>query len=337
MRGRAVREAVREESVVEKVEDTVRRFPHHRQRRGQPLRRQRCSSLHSLLRQQLLTQGTKMAAAFRKLFRSSDKLEPQYHTTEASPTTTTTTTTTTSNNHINHNTCRDSSSRTSMNTAGNRSQLSGAWGQDTTGEGVVALVGGGGCIGAGSGDGGSAGGHNGLNSPSTARKFFSRHTYLEGSRVGPSEGVVSQHSPKSSSRGKTPLGASAPTSTGVLFKKASQGSSGAAGGSGGSGGGILNESTTKHMKIVRTRRLMKEFQELSRGQQNAKDPVFTVDLVNDCLYEWKVKLLRVDPDSELHRDMQEMNVHHILLSLSFPENFPFHPPFLRVLSPRLEK
>ncbi|XP_047493836.1 ubiquitin-conjugating enzyme E2Q-like protein CG4502 [Penaeus chinensis] len=35
--------------------------------------------------------------------------------------------------------------------------------------------------------------------------------------------------------------------------------------------------------------------------------------------------------------MEELGIHHILLSLSFPENFPFHPPFLRVLSPRLEK
>ena len=50
-----------------------------------------------------------------------------------------------------------------------------------------------------------------------------------------------------------------------------------------------------------------------------------------------MKLLRVDGDSALSRDMQELGVHHILLSISFPENFPFQPPFLRVLSPRLEK
>ncbi|KAG7153463.1 Ubiquitin-conjugating enzyme E2Q-like protein [Homarus americanus] len=128
------------------------------------------------------------------------------------------------------------------------------------------------CVGA-SGGSNSHSGVNGLNSPSTAKRFFSRHTYLEGSRVGPAEGV-SQHSPKST-RSKGSL--SSPPSA-ATFKKSPPPAA---------AGGLLNESTTKHMKMVRTRRLMKEYQELSKGQQNTKDPVFTVDLVNDCLYEWK--------------------------------------------------
>ncbi|XP_071549151.1 uncharacterized protein [Panulirus ornatus] len=289
-----------------------------RQRR----RRQRCPSLHSLLRRQLQAQRTKMAAAFRKLFRSGEKPEAQYPPVARGATTC-------------KNAGRDQggggggaakgqnatprgqgSNARMQNSSSGRSQASGAWSQNGgTGGEVLA-----------------AGGHNGLNSPSTARRFFSRHSYLEGSRVGPAEGVVPQHSPKSSSsssnRSKNQPTSTAPSaspSSGVMFKKSPP------------QGGILNESTSKHMKMVRTRRLMKEYQELSRVQQTAKDPVFTVDLVNDCLYEWKVKLLRVDSESELYRDMQELGVHHILLSLSFPENFPFHPPFLRVLSPRLEK
>ncbi|KAK4288722.1 hypothetical protein Pmani_038263 [Petrolisthes manimaculis] len=95
--------------------------------------------------------------------------------------------------------------------------------------------------------------------------------------------------------------------------------------------------TTKHMKLVRSRRLMKEYEELKKRQLKLKEPIFTVELVNDCLYEWKVKLRQVDEDSELHRDMQQLGIHHILLSITFPDNFPFQPPFLRVLSPRMEK
>ena len=63
-----------------------------------------------------------------------------------------------------------------------------------------------------------------------------------------------------------------------------------------------------------------------------------IKLIKICfLYFFQVKLLRLDPESDLYKDMEEMSIPHILLSLSFPENFPFQPPFLRVLSPRLEK
>lgn len=232
-------------------------------------RRQRCSSLHSLLRRQLNLQRTKMAAAFRKLFRSAEKPEGQYPAARA-PTA-----------------CKTSGrdqpggagakgqnvtprgqgpASRGQNPSSGRSQASGAWSQGGGTGGEVLAVGG--------------AGHNGLNSPSTARRFFSRHTYLEGSRVGPAEGIVPQHSPKSTSRSKNQPTSTAPSaspSSGGLFKKSPP-------------GGILNESTSKHMKVVRTRRLMKEYQELSRVQQSLKDPVFTVDLVNDCLYEWKVSV-----------------------------------------------
>ncbi|KAA0201783.1 hypothetical protein HAZT_HAZT006707 [Hyalella azteca] len=42
-----------------------------------------------------------------------------------------------------------------------------------------------------------------------------------------------------------------------------------------------------HMKRVRSRRLMKEFQELTKISQSTPNPVFSVALVNDCLFEWK--------------------------------------------------
>ncbi|EFB18973.1 hypothetical protein PANDA_017616, partial [Ailuropoda melanoleuca] len=49
-----------------------------------------------------------------------------------------------------------------------------------------------------------------------------------------------------------------------------------------------------------------------------------------------VKLHQVDKDSVLWQDMKETNTEFILLNLTFPDNFPFSPPFMRVLSPRLE-
>jgi len=61
------------------------------------------------------------------------------------------------------------------------------------------------------------------------------------------------------------------------------------------------------------------------------------DLINDNLFEWHVRLFNIDPESSLAQDMVEFNVPHILLHLIFPDNFPFAPPFMRVVEPRIEK
>ncbi|EDV59190.1 ubiquitin-conjugating enzyme E2Q-like protein CG4502 [Drosophila erecta] len=89
-------------------------------------------------------------------------------------------------------------------------------------------------------------------------------------------------------------------------------------------------------QTIRSRRLMKEYREMER-LQTKNDAVFTVELVNDSLFEWHVRLHVIDPDSPLARDMVEMGVPAILLHLSFPDNFPFAPPFMRVVEPRIEK
>lgn len=61
------------------------------------------------------------------------------------------------------------------------------------------------------------------------------------------------------------------------------------------------------------------------------------ELINDNLFEWHVRLFHVDPESPLAHDMLELDVEHILVHLIFPENFPFAPPFMRVVEPRIEK
>ncbi|XP_063040929.1 ubiquitin-conjugating enzyme E2Q-like protein 1 [Engraulis encrasicolus] len=88
----------------------------------------------------------------------------------------------------------------------------------------------------------------------------------------------------------------------------------------------------QHCTQVRTRRLMKELQEIRRLGDN----FITVELLDDNLFEWNVKLHQVDKDSALWQDMKETNTEFILLNVTFPDNFPFSPPFMRVLTPRLE-
>lgn len=81
---------------------------------------------------------------------------------------------------------------------------------------------------------------------------------------------------------------------------------------------------------------MKEYSEIQR-MEHRPDSTFTAELVNDNLFEWHVRLHKVDPESKLAADMGELGVPHILLHVKFPDNFPFAPPFMRVISPRIEK
>lgn len=84
--------------------------------------------------------------------------------------------------------------------------------------------------------------------------------------------------------------------------------------------------------VQATDRLMKELREVYRSESYRRD-VFSVELVNDSLYEWNVKLHTVDPDSPLQSDLtllkQKEGQDHILLNLLFKENYPFEPPFIR--------
>ncbi|XP_007520604.2 ubiquitin-conjugating enzyme E2Q-like protein 1 [Erinaceus europaeus] len=109
----------------------------------------------------------------------------------------------------------------------------------------------------------------------------------------------------------------------------SQPAPGVAGGLGGPG---APGARPQHCAQVRSRRLMKELQDIAR----LSDRFISVELVDESLFDWNVKLHQVDQDSVLWQDMKETNTEFILLNLTFPDNFPFSPPFMRVLSPRLE-
>ncbi|UYV66100.1 UBE2QL1 [Cordylochernes scorpioides] len=101
--------------------------------------------------------------------------------------------------------------------------------------------------------------------------------------------------------------------------------------------GPLSENVAKHNQAVRARRLMREYREICRGTAGMEKPPFAVELVNDSLFEWNVRLFQVDPESDLYRDMVDTRTSCILLNLTFPDNFPFAPPFMRVISPHIEK
>lgn len=84
---------------------------------------------------------------------------------------------------------------------------------------------------------------------------------------------------------------------------------------------------------------MKELADIEKFNQASETPSFTVELVDDKLDEWHVKVLTssIDSSSELYVDLKKLKISHILLQIDFPPSFPFLPPFIRVISPSIDK
>lgn len=65
--------------------------------------------------------------------------------------------------------------------------------------------------------------------------------------------------------------------------------------------------------------------------------MYSIELVNDSIYEWNIRLKSVDPDSPLHNDLvllkEKEGRDSILLNIMFKESYPFEPPFVRVVHP----
>ncbi|EFP12518.1 CRE-UBC-25 protein [Caenorhabditis remanei] len=91
--------------------------------------------------------------------------------------------------------------------------------------------------------------------------------------------------------------------------------------------------------ITATDRLMKEIRDIHRSE-HYKNGVYTFELEKEeNLYQWWVKLHKVDEDSPLFEDMKklkaEQNQDHLLFSFTFNETFPCEPPFVRVVAPHI--
>ncbi|XP_031574132.1 ubiquitin-conjugating enzyme E2 Q2-like [Actinia tenebrosa] len=88
--------------------------------------------------------------------------------------------------------------------------------------------------------------------------------------------------------------------------------------------------------VQATDRLMKELRDVYRSD-SYKSGNYSVQLNDDNLYDWSIKIMRVDPESTLHKDMIQLKkqegLDHIHLNLSFTDKFPFDPPFARVCYP----
>lgn len=81
---------------------------------------------------------------------------------------------------------------------------------------------------------------------------------------------------------------------------------------------------------------MKELRDIYRSE-SFKNEMYSIELVNDSIYEWNIRLRSVDPDSPLYNDLvllkEKEGKDSILLNIIFKETYPFEPPFVRVVHP----
>eukprot|EP00978_Attheya_sp_CCMP212_P042071 scaffold250627_cov46-Attheya_sp.AAC.2 len=57
----------------------------------------------------------------------------------------------------------------------------------------------------------------------------------------------------------------------------------------------------------------------------------------DSMDKWRIKLFKFDEDSNLHKDLVVLGVDHVELEMGFPDQYPFEPPFVRVVQPRFKR
>lgn len=77
------------------------------------------------------------------------------------------------------------------------------------------------------------------------------------------------------------------------------------------------------MKIIKEYRLLK----------SKKDSNFRIDVNPEYPYLWKIFITKFDENALITTDMKKLNIKEIELELKFGNDYPFSPPFIRVVKP----
>uniref|UniRef100_H2YEH1 UBC core domain-containing protein n=1 Tax=Ciona savignyi TaxID=51511 RepID=H2YEH1_CIOSA len=103
----------------------------------------------------------------------------------------------------------------------------------------------------------------------------------------------------------------------------------------------MQDTIENRPKTVNGRRLMKEFRFLKKASEDSQgafevSPSTDIDGEASDLSEWDIKYYKFDESSHLWRSMVDHGVDFIHFRVSFPSDFPFSPPFVRLVSPYIE-
>jgi len=99
-----------------------------------------------------------------------------------------------------------------------------------------------------------------------------------------------------------------------------------------------HESGSKSGSVTATTRLMNELKAIHLSEGHKKGE-YSVELIEDNIFQWDVKIRKVDPDSGLANDLQTLKEKDgqdfVHLNIRFKDNYPFVPPIVAIVSPRM--
>jgi ubiquitin-protein ligase len=78
-------------------------------------------------------------------------------------------------------------------------------------------------------------------------------------------------------------------------------------------------------------KILKEYKEITQKKLG-----FNVEIQNENMFAWHVMISEFDEKFPIAIDMKKYKVKEIQLEILFPSNYPFHPPFVRILNPRFK-
>jgi len=98
------------------------------------------------------------------------------------------------------------------------------------------------------------------------------------------------------------------------------------------------EEETKSVNNIGTKRLQRDLK-ITKEAEAKGELAFTVELLEDDLYRWEIKLSEFDPDSQLAKDLVQYNKKHnvndVTIRLYFPDDYPLTAPLVHVVTPKL--
>jgi len=82
-------------------------------------------------------------------------------------------------------------------------------------------------------------------------------------------------------------------------------------------------------------KIIREYKILSK--LNPDTSSFRIEVNPDYPFEWKIFIGKFDEKYPIAQDMKKFGIQEIELEIKFPDNYPFSPVFIRVVSPRFKQ
>ncbi len=99
---------------------------------------------------------------------------------------------------------------------------------------------------------------------------------------------------------------------------------------------IYNEKVKTRTRVIKKgiKKLLKEYKAIIK--QDSEKLGFRAELDPNNSYIWNIYIFGYDKESPIGKDMKNLGIKEIEMEVRFPDNYPFSPPFIRVVKPRFK-